>query len=189
MVKDQGQRGGGGPSGRGSLPSLPGGPPPPPVGLPPLPGGLPDDERHRTATALHSAALRLLRVARTADGVLDLDGPRASLLSVLVFAGPLPVTRLATLEQVSPPAITKTVAALEAAGLAERTRSDSDRRVVLVSATEAGRQLLERGRAARVRMVAELFADASEGELAVLRGAAELIAAELVAAQSLADRL
>jgi DNA-binding MarR family transcriptional regulator len=144
-----------------------------------LPEGIPADDRHETATALHSAALRLLRVARAADGVLDLDGPRASALSVLVFAGPLPVTKLAELEQVSPPAVTKTVTALEAAGLAERTRSDRDRRIVLVSATAAGRRLLERGRAARVRVVADLFADASESELAVLRRAAELIAARL----------
>jgi len=150
-----------------------------PGGLPDLPAGLPVDERHETANLLHSAALRLLRVARTADEVLDLDGPRASLLSVLVFAGPLPVGRLAELERVSPPAITKTVALLESAGLALRTRSELDRRVVLVSATPAGRRLLERGRAARVRAVAALFASASGAELATLRRAAELIAARL----------
>ncbi len=148
-------------------------------GLPGSPDGLAADRRHATANVLHSAALRLLRVARTADGVLDLDGPRASLLSVLVFAGPLPVTRLAELERVSPPAITKTVGALVGAGLATRTRSESDRRVVLVAATPAGRRLLERGRAARVRVVADLFADATDAELDTLRRAAELIAARL----------
>ena len=98
---------------------------------------------------------------------------------MLVFAGPLPVGRLAELERVSPPAITKTVALLESAGLALRTRSELDRRVVLVSATPAGRRLLERGRAARVRAVAALFASASGAELATLRRAAELIAARL----------
>jgi DNA-binding MarR family transcriptional regulator len=167
MVKDRGQPTGG----RHGLPTLP--------TLPTLPAGVPADERHETANLLHSAALRLLRTARLADGVLDLDGPRASLLSVLVFAGPLPVSRLAELEQVSPPAITKTVAALESAGLATRTRSASDRRVVLVSATAAGRRLLERGRAARVRAVADLFDAASQAELRTLRHAAELIAARL----------
>ncbi len=63
--------------------------------LPPLPSGLPSDDRHIAANALHSAALRLLRRARTADVSMDLDGPRASALSVLVFAGPLPIGRLA----------------------------------------------------------------------------------------------
>jgi hypothetical protein len=86
--------------------------------LPELPAGLAKDGQHETANLLHSAAVRLLRVARAADADLDLDGPRASLLSVLVFAGPRPVTKLAELEQVSAPAITKMVSALESAGLA-----------------------------------------------------------------------
>ncbi|HEY3262065.1 MAG TPA: MarR family transcriptional regulator [Pseudonocardiaceae bacterium] len=170
MVKDHGQR----PGRRGHQPAHQHGP-----GLPALPDGVPADQRHETANLLHSAALRLLRLARRADGVLDLDGPRASLLSVLVFAGPLPVTRLAELEQVSPPAITKMVASLEAAGLAARTRSLSDRRVVMVSATTAGRHLLERGRAARVRAVSALLADATDADLRTLRRAADLIAARL----------
>ena len=144
--------------------------------LPPIPRGLPSDERHETANALHSAALRLLRRARTADASIDLDGPRASALSVLVFAGPLPIGQLASAEQVSPPAITKTVSALEAAGLAERLLSTTDRRVVLVRATSKGRALLEHGRAARVRVVADLLDGLSERERATLRRAADMIA-------------
>ena len=92
--------------------------------LPELPAGLPKDDQHETANLLHSAAVRLLRTARAADTDLDLDGPRASLLSVLVFAGPRPVTKLAELEQVSSPAITKMVSALESAGLTQRERSE-----------------------------------------------------------------
>jgi DNA-binding MarR family transcriptional regulator len=148
-------------------------------GLPEPPAGLADDATTLAANALHSAALRLLRQARTADAGMDLDGPRASVLSVLVFAGPLPLTRLADLEQVSPPAITKTVTALEAAGLATRTRSEEDRRVVLVAATDAGRALLEQGRAARVRVVAELIAGLPERDRATLQRAATLIASVL----------
>src|SRR5512132_1155653 len=148
--------------------------------LPELPAGLPKDGRHQTANLVHSAAVRLLRTARAADTDLDLDGPRASLLSVLVFAGPQPVTKLAELEQVSAPAITKMVGALESAGLAQRERSETDRRVVLVSATPAGKRLLERGRAARVRAIAALLADATEAQLQTLREASEVIAARLM---------
>src|SRR5947207_5927624 len=132
-----------------------------------------------TADALHSAAIHLLRRARRADKEMDLDGPRASALSVLVFGGPLPLTRLAELEQVSPPAITKTVTALEAAGLATRTRSTDDRRVVNVSATDAGRALLHRGRAARVALVDKLVADLPERDHRTLHRAAELILGSL----------
>jgi DNA-binding MarR family transcriptional regulator len=147
--------------------------------LPGLPRGVPADAAHATANAVHSATLRLLRRARAADVGMDLDGPRASALSVLVFGGPVPIGRLATSEQVSPPAITKTVAALEAAGLAERVRSDEDRRVVLVRATPAGRALLERGRAARVRTIAALFGSLSERDRRTLDRAAAVIASLL----------
>jgi DNA-binding MarR family transcriptional regulator len=149
--------------------------------LPPLPRGVPEDPRHATANALHSAAVRLLRRARTADVDLDLDGPRASLLSVLAFRGPLPMTTLAEIEQVSPPAITKLVAALEERDLAERRRSDSDRRVVLVDATPTGRALLDRGRAARVAIVADLLDELTGDELRALRDAAHVVAGLLAA--------
>jgi DNA-binding MarR family transcriptional regulator len=152
--------------------------------LPELPAGLPKDARHETANLVHSAAVRLLRAARAADAGLDLDGPRASLLSVLVFAGPQPVTKLAELEQVSAPAITKMVTAMESAGLTQRERSETDRRVVLVSATPAGKRLLERGRAARVRAIAALLADANEAQLQTLRAASDVIAARLRPANS-----
>ena len=151
----------------------------PQTALPARPTGVPADELHETANLLHSAALRLLRRARTVDAGMDLDGPRASLLSVLVFTGPQPVSRLAEIEQVSPPAITKLVTALQEAGLVDRERAAGDRRVVLVTATAAGRRLLEKGRAARVRAVARLLDGASAGELAMLRGAAELIGTRL----------
>jgi len=148
-------------------------------GLPSLPAGLPKDALHETANALHSAALRLLRQVRTADSQLNLDGPRASALSVLVFGGPLPIGRLAAIEQVSAPAITKTVSALESDGLAERVRFGTDRRIVLVRTTARGRALLERGRAARVRLVAELFAGLSERDRRTLDRAASIIAARI----------
>jgi DNA-binding MarR family transcriptional regulator len=150
-----------------------------PSGLPGVPAGLPPDALHETANALHSAALRLLRRARTADVRMDLDGPRASALSVLVFGGPVPIGRLAEVEQVSAPAITKTVTALEGAGLARRLRHPTDRRVVLVEATATGRALLERGRADRVRVVAGLIAGLTERDRATLARAADVIASML----------
>ena len=134
-----------------------------------------DPAADETADALHSAAVRLLRRARTADREMDLDGPRASVLSVVVFGGPLPLTRLAAAEQVSPPAMTKTVAALEAAGLVRRERADTDRRLVLVAATPAGHDLLHRGRRARVRLIAELITDLPERDRRALLRAARIL--------------
>jgi DNA-binding MarR family transcriptional regulator len=147
--------------------------------LPDPPDGVPADELHQTANLVHSAALRLLRRARTADTGMDLDGPRASLLSVLVFAGPQPVTRLADIEQVSAPAISKLVTSLERDGLVERRTKPDDRRVVLVTARPAGRRLLERGRAGRVRLVADLLTQLTPRELGSLRRSAQIIARAL----------
>ena len=144
--------------------------------LPDVPDGLPAGDRYATANRLHSAALRLLRRAATADSGMPLDGPRASLLSVLVFAGPQSMRRLAQIEQVSPPAITKLVTALEGQGLVTRTPSDRDRRVVLVEATPQGRALLESGRRDRVALVGGLLDGLSTEELAVVRRAADIIA-------------
>src|SRR5688500_16873707 len=84
------------------------------------------------ANQLHSAAIHLLRRAATADAGMDLDGPRASLLSILTFAGPQTMSRLAEMERVTPAAITKLVTALEGKGLVRRIRDDGDRRVVRV---------------------------------------------------------
>lgn len=147
--------------------------------LPDLPHGLPADDRHTTANLVHSAALRLLRRAATADAGMSLDGPRASLLSVLVFAGPQPMRKLAQIEQVSPPAITKLVTALETQGLVRRVPSSTDRRVVLVEATADGRSVLEHGRRDRVRLVAGLLDGLSDRDLTTLRRAAAIIASRL----------
>src|SRR5262245_57391059 len=76
-------------------------------GQPPRPDGGPADATHETADVLHSAALRLLRRASAVDVGLRLDGPRASALSVLVYGGDMPIGRLAAIEHVTPPAITK----------------------------------------------------------------------------------
>jgi DNA-binding MarR family transcriptional regulator len=106
---------------------------------------------------------------------MRLDGPRASLLSVLVFAGPQTMSRLAEMERVTPAAITKLVSALERDGLAVRLRDGADRRVVRVEATPAGEQVLRAGRAARVRVIAGLLRGLSKQDLAAVDRAAELL--------------
>lgn len=127
------------------------------------------------ADRLHSAAIHLLRRAATADSGMRLDGPRASLLSVLVFAGPQTMSRLAEMERVTPAAITKLVTALETGGLAVRVRDSVDRRVVRVEATSAGARLLREGRAARVRLIEGLLEGLSKADLAALGRAAEIL--------------
>jgi DNA-binding MarR family transcriptional regulator len=133
--------------------------------IPELPDGLPDDARHRVANLLNSTAVRLLRSIREADEVMYLTSPQASILSVLVFGGPHTIGSLADREHVSSPAITRHVDNLERRELVERKRSAADRRVVEVRATEAGVALLHRGRAARVRLLAEKLGDLDDAQM------------------------
>ena len=130
-----------------------------------------------TADRLHSAAIHLLRSLRQEDRAAGLSGPRLSALSVIVFAGPLPMAALAAAEQVQPPTITKLVGDLERDGLVERIRDSEDRRVLMVRATPAGRQLLLEGRRRRVVRLAAGLAALPARDQAMLARAAGLIEA------------
>jgi hypothetical protein len=131
-----------------------------------------------TADALHSAAVRLLRRVRAADLGLDLDGP----VRPRCRCG---LRRSAAAE----PARRR--------GAGEPAGDDQDRRgvgsgrpgaagtprrrppVVLVTATDAGRQLLARGRAARVRLVGELIAGLPDRDRRTLHRAAAILLARV----------
>jgi len=109
------------------------------------------------AAELNSVAIHLLRRIRATDVSLGMTPARLSALSVLVFAGPMSLKGLADVEQVSAPTMSKLVAALEQDGLVRRKGDPRDGRAVRLSATPAGKVLLERGRQLRIaRLVADL---------------------------------
>ncbi|HYG71977.1 MAG TPA: MarR family transcriptional regulator [Actinomycetota bacterium] len=143
--------------------------------IPPIPRGLPDDRATRTANRLHSLAIHLLRQVAQVDREMGLTPERASVLSVLAFGGPKTIGQLARAERVSPPAITRIVDGLETAGLAERRRSDEDRRVVFVSVTADGRRLMERGRARRVETLAAGLRALEPGDVRSLEAATDVL--------------
>jgi len=133
---------------------------------------------------LNSTAIHVLRSARTVDRETGLSAERLSLLSVLVFGGPATMSSLARAEQVSRPAITRTVRALEQAGLVRRDEVAEDRRQSRVSATSAGRRLLEAGRRARIERLAGVLEDAHPEELAELDRALAVVRRALRATTS-----
>jgi DNA-binding MarR family transcriptional regulator len=132
-------------------------------------------DRTGIADRLHSASIHLLRRVRVVDAEMGLTPERASLLSVLVFGGPRTASQLAAAEQVTPPAITRIVSALERAGLVAREAVPGDRRLVRVRATAAGARLLRAGRRRRVAMLARLVGDLTPAELETLDRAAGLL--------------
>ena len=113
----------------------------------------------QVAEALHASAIRLLRRLRKSDAATGLSGPQASALSILTFQGDVTLGRLAALEEVRPPSMSKTVKELEAAGLVERSPDPADARSARISATAEGRNVLEEARGRRLaRLVAALEA-------------------------------
>ena len=127
------------------------------------------------ANELNTTAIHALRRARVSDPDSGLSPERLSVLSVLVYAGPRTMGDLANTEQVTRPAITRIVDALEEAGLVNREPSATDRRVVLVRATPAGRAILEDARRRRVETLAAVLEGTSADELERLSQALAIV--------------
>ena len=133
---------------------------------------VPDTE---LAARLHSAALHLLRRLAQEDRATGVSPSRLSALSVLVFGGPRTIGSLAAAEGVTPPTMTRLVAGMVAAGLVSRQAVPTDRRTVLVVATDAGRALLLGGRDRRVATLAGMVAPLTPKERRRLDTAAAII--------------
>jgi DNA-binding MarR family transcriptional regulator len=127
------------------------------------------------ADTLHSATIHLLRLLRREDRALGVGPSQLSALSVLVFGGPQTPGRLATIEQVSRPTMTRVVAGLERSGLARRTPHPEDGRAFVLRATPAGTRLMRRGRKLRVARLARALARLTPKERMLLDRASGLI--------------
>jgi DNA-binding MarR family transcriptional regulator len=129
----------------------------------------------RLASALHTAAIHLLRRVRRVDTATGLGPARLSALSVVVFGGPLRISDLARAEQVRLPTMTPIVAALEREGLVARDDDPADARVSLVRATPRGARLLSDGRARRVAALAGDLSTLSAADRRTLEKAAAIL--------------
>lgn len=136
---------------------------------------VPRDDRIRLADRLHSAAIHLLRRVRRADDATGLSAARLSALSVVVFAGPIRISALASAEQVRTPTITPMVAALERAGLVTRESDASDARAALLRATPKGARVMAEGRARRVALLAAELDALSASDRAALAQAVGIL--------------
>ncbi len=134
-----------------------------------------DHRMEETATRLHSAAIRLLRMLRREDDASGLSAPRLSALSVIVFAGPLSLAELASAEQVRPPTMSRLVDGFVESGLVTREIAPGDRRSVRIAATEEGRRLLETGRQRRVRVLTGRLDKLAQSERRALARGVEIL--------------
>jgi DNA-binding MarR family transcriptional regulator len=129
------------------------------------------------ASDLNSVAIHLVRRLRRADATLGITPARLSALSVLVFAGACSMRELADAEQVTGPTMSKIVSALEADRLVRREPDATDARAVVLSATERGRRLMEKGRRQRVERLAAELRQLPDSDVSALQRATRVLRA------------
>jgi DNA-binding MarR family transcriptional regulator len=127
------------------------------------------------AKTLREAIHRLNRRVRQARPVGDLTFSQLSALTSLQLAGALTPRELADMERVQPPTMTKIVGKLEDLGLVARTPHPTDRRQVILAATEHGRAVFAQFEKARNEWLAVQLAKLSGEERDTLARAAEIL--------------
>lgn len=100
------------------------------------------------------------------EGALSLV--HLNLLMLLRARGPLTMTHLAELLDVSVASATGIVDRMEKKGVIERTRSEEDRRVVEVSVTDVGEEVFSAMQAERQIRLAQILSEIKDDDLAAL---------------------
>jgi len=137
-------------------------------------GSVPD--AHEVAAALRVAIGMVYRRLRQAPSNDELTLAESSTLSRLERGGPASSSELARYDRISPQSMGVTVAALEDRGLIERDRDPEDGRRIVLSITEAGRQLIHDKRGARTGQIAAALGNGfSGGELTQLMAVVPLL--------------
>jgi len=127
------------------------------------------------AATLRDAITRLNRRVRQARPVGDLTFSQLSALTSLQLAGALTPRELADIERVQPPTMTKIVGKLEDLGLVARTPHPTDRRQVILAATEQGRTVYAQFERARNEWLAIQLAELGPDDRDALARAAEIL--------------
>jgi DNA-binding MarR family transcriptional regulator len=128
---------------------------------------------------LRLSIARLARRLRQEAGT-GLSPSQHSALITITLHGPLTLGRLARIEQVAPPTITRIVVRLEDDGLVARTVDPTDRRVSRVAVTTEGERRLDHGRNRRNAWLAQrlhTFPPADRRRLAAALDVLEALAA------------
>ena len=119
-----------------------------------------------SAAAVYGLLATLLRRAPR-----DISLTSLATLSTLNRTGTKRITELAAIEGVTQPSMTTLIASLERQGLVERGGDPNDKRVSLVSLTEAGREYMLHRRRAGTEALATLVSELPPDEAAALAAA------------------
>ncbi len=136
-----------------------------------------DPDASALAAELRALAGKLKRRLREQADAGDLTPSQTSVILRLERDGPATVSALARAEGVRPQSMRTTVAALEAAGHVEGRADPDDGRQTIISLSEACRQWIAHGRAARQDwLTRSIAAKLSRDEQATLAAATRLLA-------------
>ena len=132
------------------------------------------------ATTLRISVSRLarrLRGERTVPGLAepDLSETQLAALAALERHGSMTPGELAAHEKVQPPSMTRVISALVEAQLVRREPHLSDRRQVVLTVTDAGRDLVNKARRRRDVWLAKRLNELTPAERATLRAAAPIL--------------
>lgn len=130
-------------------------------------------ERRRLAGEVRSVCMRISRRARF-ENVGEVAPHQFSVLAKLEGGASTP-RRLADIECVSAPSMTRTVSSLCELGALERTPDPQDGRQILVTITDTGRAMLSQARRSRDAWMFERVRALSEQECAVLLQAQHIL--------------
>ncbi len=127
-----------------------------------------DDTVNAVLTELNQISFRDFQGAfkRFHEGTLSIV--HLNLLMLLRFNGPLTMSHLAEMLDVSVASATGIVDRMEKKGVIERRRSDEDRRVVVVSVSDKGEQVFTAMQAERQSHMARMLSSISDRDLRAL---------------------
>lgn len=131
------------------------------------------------ATALRITVSRLarrLRAERLTKGLEPvLSDTQLAALAALERHSAMTPGELAEHEKVQPPSMTRVITVLEEHGLVMRTPHPSDRRQVMLTVTDSGRDLVHHSRRLREAWLAKRLRELTPQERATLRAAAPIL--------------
>jgi DNA-binding MarR family transcriptional regulator len=116
-----------------------------------------------------------MRIERVAQGLQpELSDSQLAALAALEKHTMTP-GELAEHEKVQPPSITRVIASLEERGLIRRMPHPSDRRQVVLTVTDQGRDVVRKVRLLREAWLARRLRDLTPAERAILRDAVPIL--------------
>lgn len=128
------------------------------------------------SSALRISIMRLSRRLRNErEAADDLSANSLAVLGTLFRHTSLTIGELAAAEKVQPPSMTRTVAALAGKGLVERSAHGTDRRVVVVTLTDAGRAVIAESRRRKEAWLNHRLSELTPDERSTLRAAAPIL--------------